>query len=188
MTATKKLLLKGIAIIATAIGATINDFIREHIISIAKFCWNICTAFWHHLSSTTEVCWWVIYLASIVTISLIIFLLIFCYQFFKNHDWKEQYRSDTFEGVFWRWNYYGREIQTPTPYCPKCQMQLILKDDFHFGFSSFFYYCEYCGFSSKVFSQTEIETLQNKIIRLIARKINTGEWEQAAKTEANKTQ
>lgn len=166
--------------VAAAISVALSETFKQHLVSLFKFIWSSILSIWHHLGNTASVYWWIVYLVSIISLSLIGFFLYLCFQNSKKPDWEDTYKTDNFEGVSWQWDYYLEEIINPIPYCPKCQMQLIVNE----GFGNIFYLqCEHCDLSTRI-NTTSFLDLQNKIKRLIARKITTGEWKQTIKVKS----
>lgn len=98
------------------------------------------------------------------------------------------YTKDVFEGfngTVWRWRYMSSDnsIWNVTAYCPRCDMQLVP----HYDYSGYeaagtrtTLVCENCHWRAARI-EGELDDIENRVTRLIHRKLRTGKWESTVK-------
>jgi hypothetical protein len=95
----------------------------------------------------------------------------------ESPDPTRDYCEDHFLGAVWRWRYLnGHEIYSPTPFCPRCDAQIIPHQTSGYAIvDSIGLACDICsGF--KIEFEESWDGLQDKVIRMIQLKIRNGEW------------
>jgi hypothetical protein len=97
-------------------------------------------------------------------------------------EWSS-YKSDTFDGVLWRWKYsQGYSIDSLHPLCPHDYTDLVSRD----FYNEVLLQCETCQKQFGPFPGDR-QYLQGRIERQIIRKTRTGEWKTTSGTATSGT-
>jgi hypothetical protein len=84
------------------------------------------------------------------------------------------YTTDSFDGLRWRWRYYGHEIHNLYSFCPHCDFQ-VYPDDTSSYAARIGFRCESCGRNLGTV-RGPYGAFQDKITRLIQQKLRTGSF------------
>ena len=85
------------------------------------------------------------------------------------------YRKDDFLGITWRWSYQRKLPVDPWCFCPDCNTELVYTYTGSRSDQETELFCETCNIT-KLRHDGDKNYLINRVLRLIERKIRTGEW------------
>ena len=85
------------------------------------------------------------------------------------------YRQDNFLDIIWRWSYQRKMPVDPWCFCPDCNTELIYNYTGSRENQETELFCETCNIA-KLRHDGDTTYLINRVLRLIERKIRTGEW------------
>ena len=133
-----------------------------------------------HLLATYTLPNWAFYLLLFCVLYVAVSL---CVLFVKPREEKvTSYKQDTFLDIVWRWSYHRNAPVDPWCYCPDCKNELIYNYTGSRENQETELFCESCNVA-KLRHDGDTTYLVNRILRLIERKIRTGEWKEAIKKE-----
>lgn len=128
-----------------------------------------------HLIDTYTMPNWIFYLLLLCVFYVIVSL---CVVFVKPGEAKvTSYRQDTFLDIIWRWSYQKQLPVDPWCYCPDCKTELIYNYTGSRDNQETELFCEACNVT-KLRHDGDTTYLVNRVLRLIERKIRTGEWQE----------
>jgi hypothetical protein len=142
-------------------------------------------AVWRFFITSSPVPRWLIALLVLITFGSVYALLKQTLRALAKAAAESSWRAYTqdvflgFDGALWRWQYSSTDstVLRVAPFCPRCDMVLFQRYEGanYIGYQTKFL-CENCQWES-----TEIEgspdQLEDRVKRLINRKIRSGEWE-----------
>ncbi len=87
------------------------------------------------------------------------------------------YKQDYFLDIIWRWSYQRKMPVDPWCFCPDCKTELIYNYTGSRENQETELFCETCNVA-KLRHDGDTTYLTNRVLRLIERKIRTGEWKE----------
>ena len=92
-----------------------------------------------------------------------------------NKTW-ESYTKDNFWGLLWSWHYTGNQIDNLHSLCPRCEYQILPRDESSYSaVPRYDYSCEDCGYSAGSFEGYP-EDLHQKVQLKIQKAVRKGQW------------
>lgn len=132
---------------------------------------------WAYLLSPLSISHWLFGLL-IFLLALSVLTIVFLTAVLKSETAPKwiYYRTDLFDRLRWRWRYQGSDIDIHSlvPFCPICDLQVvpIIGPSF---VNKVRFECEKCHQELGT-HEGSLDSLQNKVIRLIHQKIRTQTW------------
>lgn len=118
---------------------------------------------------------WLFYLLLLSVFYVVVSL---CVLFVKPREAKvTSYKQDMFLDIIWRWSYQRKEPVDPWCFCPDCKTELIYNYTGSRENQETELFCETCNVA-KLRHDGDTKYLMNRVLRLIERKIRTGEWKE----------
>lgn len=172
-------------IIATVVGGILLSFwqpFEDLISSVFLWFWGVFEFIWLWLSSSHEICGWLLLVLVVLSIATCIQLLIAVFS--KDQEIHiKQYTSDNLFGAKWHWQYHSGEISNLWCLCPSCNGELVYSeftpnryDYTHDGLEAKTdFICENCG-ATKCTLKGDKDYALSSVKREIRRKIRNSEW------------
>lgn len=181
-------ILSGLIVAAVAAAAgSIWATVKGAWPAVLSAIWSWMTAAWLWLGSTTGVWNWLLILLTVVSLGAIGIFVVAVWQNRNSPTplTQQDYRSDSFEGLRWFWNYdYFGRVSGIYVCCPDCLLQLDPKYDARvYGSDRITYACEHCKVTKATFDEHH-NKLESRIERFIHKKLRTGEWHTVLKSHA----
>lgn len=103
---------------------------------------------------------------------------------FKLLPWKAKpawhaYSADTFSDLLWRWSYRDKSIESLTPHCPHCDIELLIRKRDQAPPVYVYFVCDNCG-KTKLRKPGTYAHIQERTTCKIERNIRSGDWKQRA--------
>jgi hypothetical protein len=152
--------------------------------SFAAWLGSAWTAAWGFITYRQPVPVWLLSFLILCAVALVAFILLRLRAI--RPDWRS-YTQDEFFGVIWRWRYTSQGgVADLIPFCPACDTLIRpARQDPPAGYysSEWPYHtrfgCDHCTAKPSV-TKGSIDTIHDKIIRQIDRKLRNDEWRQIA--------
>lgn len=137
------LFLQVIAGLITAAFLTAVSFVPE----VLKWTSEVATYFWKHLSGTTGLPNWGLYLLAVLSIHTVVNLTARVIK--PKTPSNTVYNNDTFLGLKWRWSYISGHPENVWAFCPHCDTMLVYSEigSFYDPDRKTVLTCETCGCS-----------------------------------------
>lgn len=127
----------------------------------------------NHLLTMYAIPTWVLYLLLLCVFYVAVSLMILLAKPRKKKV--TSYKQDNFLDIIWRWSYQRKKPVDPWCFCPDCKTELIYNYTGSRENQETELFCETCNIT-KLRHDGDTKYLINRILRLIERKIRTGEW------------
>jgi len=134
-------------------------------------------AVWAYLLSPLSISHWLFgLLISLFALSVLTIVLLTAVLKSETAPKWISYRTDLFDGLRWSWRYQGTDIdiRSLVPFCPTCDLQLVPITGPSFV-NRIRFECEKCQ-EELLTHEGSVDSLRNKIIRLIHQKIRNETW------------
>lgn len=135
---------------------------------------------WHFLLSLSHISNWVIALLVLCAAPSVIFLTALAWHVVRGEgssipNWTS-YKTDTFLGLRWRWDYSGGSIIRLNSFCPVCDYQVFARHASIYDFAErISFSCDSCHRNLADFAGSQTH-LESKIERFIQQKIRNNTW------------
>lgn len=139
---------------------------------------------WQYLLADAVIPRWLIGLLVLLATPALVLVGVFMWGSRKPQplSW-EDYRSDQFYGLNWRWSYSGLRVVRLVSFCSRCDFQVYPQDSSYFSaVPRFLYQCDGCGARLGEFDG-DVGILDNKVERSIHQKLRNGQWQQVVLSE-----
>jgi len=139
-----------------------------------------------HLGEAEALPRWLLYVLVLMALPAVAFAVALLWGLLRpsagsNPPWAG-YKSDSFFGIHWRWDYTASGMSDPVPFCPICDYQLSLKRGYDYGsYEELVFYCDSCSREVARFKEPLGEII-SKAVRLAQVKLRNGSWATAGNT------
>jgi hypothetical protein len=121
---------------------------------------------------------WIIGVVGLFAVPTLLILLLLLWKpaFSQEPNWKENYTTDTFSNLRWRWSFFDDgEPYKLTTFCAQCDFQIYPQQVGAYGVDRIAFKCDLCGQRLAEFDES-FDSLENNIKRRIQHKVRTQTW------------
>jgi len=177
-------------VIATVLGGLILAYIpytRAVAVSLGSVLWQGLvkgsTVIWTYFASTATMPWLVVWGLIALSVPTVWCIAKRCIPKRDRGPTIQDYTSDFFFGVNWRWTYqWGNNPACIAPFCPICSTRLVFVRNILDHNTTL--RCETCNHDVVTLDGEPHFVVDGTIARQIERRINTGEWKRIVQRSA----